>query len=309
MASVFLGLGCSAADPSNAADDGVESSAAALSDEPAARGAERTDTLLATFSDDTLRQFSLSGKELGIVARGLNSPTGLALDQRGNVYVANVADNTIVAFSAAGAALGVFASAGSGLNEPVDLIFDTRGDLLVSNIGDDSIRRFSATGQPLGVVLSLLGRGCPAGLAVSRTGHLFVADQCASVVRELSVTGVELGTFAASGVSNPGALSFNVAGDLLVANTAGPFGNTIHEFSARGRDLGPFATTGLNFPASLSFDRHGQLLVANGAQRPGAVDYAIHRFSPNGRDLGDFIVLPAQPRRVVVRSTIAASCN
>jgi len=73
--------------------------------------------------------------------------------------------------------------------------------------------------------------------------------------------------------------------------------------------LGPFATTGLNFPASLSFDRHGQLLVANGAQRPGAVDYAIHRFSPNGRDLGDFIVLPAQPRRVVVRSTIAASCN
>ena len=258
-------------------------------------------SVLVSFGSNTIREFSLTGEDLGIFAStGLSGPLGLALDRFGNVYVANVGNGTIRKFSPTGEDLGIFASA--GLHEPIGLAFDAAGNLFVSDIFDNTIHKFSSAGQDLGTIASLLGFGCPTGLVVNRSGTLLVADQCSSVIRQFSLTGQGLGIFASTGLSNPQGLAFDTAGDLLVSNTdnGGPFRNTIRKFSPTGEDLGTFASTGLRFPAGIAVDRAGNVLVANEEQRPGQIDYSILSFSLTGEDRGDFVVISDQPRFLVI---------
>jgi len=175
----------------------------------------------------------------------------------------------------------------------------------VSNDADNSVHKLSPTGKDLGVFVSLIGIGCPDGLAFSGSGNLLVADICDSVIRQYSAAGEDLGIFASVGLSNPAYLAFDTTGNVFVSNTdnGGEFRNTIHEFSPSGQDLGVFASTGLRFPTGLVFDPVGNLLVANGEQRPGRTDYSIRKFSPKGEDLGDFAVLSDQPRELVISHT------
>ena len=111
------------------------------------------------------------------------------------------------------------------------------------------------------------------------TGNLFVANQTANTIHEFSPTGVDLGTFASTGLNGPTGLAFDQAGNLYVSNING---NTIREFSPSGADLGNFATTGLNNPAGLAFDPKGNLYVSNRG------DGTIREFSRSGTDLGYF---------------------
>src|SRR5262245_58261664 len=62
---------------------------------------------------NTIREFSSSGQDLGLFATtGLNGPTGLAFDRRGDLYVSNINANTIRRFSPTGEDLGNFATSG-----------------------------------------------------------------------------------------------------------------------------------------------------------------------------------------------------
>jgi hypothetical protein len=291
--------GCSGGDPSGELTD---TSTEALRSGPERR-VDLEESILVSVGDGTILKFSAAGASSTTFAQGLSSPLGLALDRFRNVYVADIGDDTVRRFSESGRDLGIFASA--GLSEPTNLAFDASGNLFVVNDGDNSIVKFSAAGKALGVVVSLLGRGCAAGLVFDRSGDLLVADPCYSVVRKFSATGNDLGIFASAGLSNPLALLLEANGNLMVANSdnGGGFRNTIHEFSTTGADLGTFASTGLNFPSSLAFDASGDLLVTNEQQRPGSIDYAIQKLASDGADLGEFAVLSDQPRYIVVVSS------
>ena len=71
-------------------------------------------------------------------------------------------------------------------------------------------------------------------------------------------------TFATTGLSNPGALAFDAAGNLYVANYNS---NTIEKFTPGG--VGSvFASTLLNGAASLAFDAAGNLYASNTKTTP-----------------------------------------
>src|ERR1700757_4302885 len=85
---------------------------------------------VANQSTNTIREFSPTGVDLGyFTTTGLNGPTGLAFDKRGNLYVANV--SWIREFSPTGADLGNFAT--TGLNVARGIAFDKHGNLYVAN--------------------------------------------------------------------------------------------------------------------------------------------------------------------------------
>jgi DNA-binding beta-propeller fold protein YncE len=100
----------------------------------------------------------------------------------------------------------------------------------------------------------------------------------ASTIRRFSPAGLDLGTFAATGLNAPVGLAFDAAGNLYVANF---HSDTIRRFSPMGQDPGNFAT-GLFTPGGLAFDTAGNLYVANQGSN------TIRRFSPAGVDLGVF---------------------
>jgi DNA-binding beta-propeller fold protein YncE len=81
----------------------------------------------------TIQKFDPNGTA-SLFASGLSSPTGLAFDSLGNLYVANQGNNTIDRFTSAGVR-SLFAN--TGLNVPVGLAFDPAGNLYALNHADN----------------------------------------------------------------------------------------------------------------------------------------------------------------------------
>ena len=123
----------------------------------------------------------------------------------------------------------------------------------------------------------LIGFFYASGLADADT--FLVSNYDSNTIEEYSSTGVDLGLFASTGLSQPQGMAFDSSGNLYVANWGS---NTIEKFSATGDNLGVFASTGLNDPCGIAFDSSGNLYVANWGSS------TIEKFSPAGTDLGVF---------------------
>jgi sugar lactone lactonase YvrE len=135
----------------------------------------------------------------------LQGPTGLALDGRGNIYVADTENNTIDRIGADGSvttfaggpgAAGLHDGVGvaARFNHPAALTFDSLGNLYVADSGNHAIRRIA----PSALVTTIIGTGfaghlngassavilnAPTGIAFDATGRLFIADSGNNVIR------------------------------------------------------------------------------------------------------------------------------
>src|SRR4051812_8076913 len=102
--------------------------------------------------------------------------------------------------------------------------------------------------------LALGGFAVPA----SRADILYVSNYSNSTIEKFTSGGVG-SVFASSGLSGPGGLAFDSAGNLFAANGTS---NTIEKFTPGG--LGSlFTSSGLNLPLGLAFDAAGNLYAAN----------------------------------------------
>jgi hypothetical protein len=118
-----------------------------------------------------------------------------------------------------------------------------RSDTLLVSASNNTILEFSLTGQDLGTFASA-GLNQPLGLALDRSGNLYVANVADGTIRKFSPTGQDLGIFASTGLRFPAGLAFDRSGNLFVANGQQRPGQTdysIRKFSPTGQDLGDFA--------------------------------------------------------------------
>jgi sugar lactone lactonase YvrE len=161
-------------------------------------------------------------------AASFNEPAGIAVDDQGNVYVADMENATIrkitpagVVTTIAGAAVefGDVDGVGSGarFRRPNGLVIDPAGhDLYVTDTYAETIRKITLdTLEP--VVTTVAGVpdapgsvdgpaatarfDWPGGLAIDAAGNLFVADTLNHTIRELSATGT-VSTIAGSAGSS-----------------------------------------------------------------------------------------------------------
>lgn len=137
-----------------------------------------------------------------------SAPRGLAVDEEGNVYVADASNHRIRKVSPAGEVSTVAGNGSAGtangqgtaaqFYSPYDIAFDNRGYLFVADFRNHLIRMISPSGQ----VTTLAGTGAsgyvdgegsqaqfdyPGGLAVDQEGNVYVADGSNHRIRKITI--------------------------------------------------------------------------------------------------------------------------
>lgn len=200
-------------------------------------------------------------------AASFYSPSGIAADSAGNLYLADTANNTIRKITAAGVVTTIAGTAGKSssvdgtgtaalFEDPYATAADSAGNVYVADATDHSIRKVT----PAGVVTTLAGKAGssgsadgtataarfkgPLGIAVDSTGNVYVADTGNHSIRKITSVGVVTtfagsagnsgnsdGTGTAARFAEPNGVAVDGAGNLYVADTAN---NTIRKITAAG---------------------------------------------------------------------------
>ena len=140
------------------------------------------------------------------VSAKFSSPRGVAVDDSGNVYVADRSNNAIRKITSAGVVTtlagqtraGYFDGTGTvaKFNKPSGVAVDASGNVYVADQSNNRIRKITSAG----VVTTLAGQttagyfdgtgtaakfNAPTGVSISSLGNLFVADQGNNRIREI----------------------------------------------------------------------------------------------------------------------------
>jgi hypothetical protein len=181
-----------------------------------------------------------------LVSSGLNSPSALAIDAGGNLYVANKGDNTVSQVTPQGT-VSTFAT---GFDCPSALAFDRAGNLYVANFNSGTITK--VTPQRTDTVFAS-GFSGPAGLAFDPAGNLYVSNYYAGTVSKVTPQGVV--TPFASGFVQPAALALDPGGNLYVLNQFGTRSGIVFKVTPQGQ----FPYASVSGPTALATDAAGNL--------------------------------------------------
>jgi sugar lactone lactonase YvrE len=235
-----------------------------------------------------------------------NSPTGVAVDAAGNVYVADAQNNVVRKVSAAGvvstlAGSGNFAYAdGKGRSAsfflPQGIAVDANGVLYVADTQNSVIRKIATDGTVstlaglAGSTGSADGAGdtarfnLPRGIAVDAAGIVYVADTGNRTIRKVGAGGT-VSTLVGSGSPfvAPAALTVDSAGVVYVADSGlssielVSTGGVVSALTATAVDSGGAVGPAVfNQPSGIAIDPAGAVYVADTLNR------TIRKIAPGG---------------------------
>lgn len=222
-------------------------------------------------------------------AARFNSPTGIARDKQGNLYITDQKNATVRKIAVSGAVTTVAGKAGETGNQdgplgtsrflsPGAIAVDSAGNLYV--VDNRNLRKIDTSGTVSTLVKTpdnaTVGSantfGLPTGLAVDSTGNIFVADYLAGAIWKVTADGT-VSRFVAigEGISNlagagPSGIAIDTANNLYVSDlpyslNAGGF-SSIHKVTQSGTVTllhGP--TLGLVNARGIGIDTKGDLYV------------------------------------------------
>lgn len=198
------------------------------------------------------------------------APSGIAFDNRGNLYLADTSNNTIRTLTTEGVTSTFAGTAGRSssvdgtgdaavFEDPYGVTADLAGNVYVSDAGDHTVRKIT----PAGVVTTLAGKAgsfgssdgsggsggtarffAPLGITADSGGNLYLSDTGNHTVRKISAAGTVTtlagkagegggtdGVGTAARLSNPYGIGMDNNGILYVIATAG---NTLRKIATDG---------------------------------------------------------------------------
>jgi RHS repeat-associated protein len=206
----------------------------------------------------------------------VNSPSGVAVDNKGNVWVVESGQNRVKELSSSGELLRQFGTEGTAAGQfksPRGIAVDATGNVWVVDTGNRRIQKFSSTGESLLQVGGVEGKEPgqfknPEGIAVDSQGNVWVADTGNNRVQEFSSTGTFLAQFAISEYAH--GITIDAAGHVWVACGSATFelGEKVVEYSSTGTVITSFGSKGtgpgqFKRPTGIAVDGKGNVWIAD----------------------------------------------
>ena len=202
---------------------------------------------------------------------GLNGPASVAIDQSGNVWIADYY-GAVTELSPLGQALSPSGGfTGGGLNESYGLAIDAGGNVWVTNQqspgsvngGLGSVTELGSSGQVLSGSGGFSGGGVdfPVAVAADSSGNIWISNYGVSTATVLSNAGTALSSAQGYG---SGELNFPVAIAIDAEQTAwlaNQGATTVTSISSDGSQVNQVPCC--NGPSALAIDGHGNTWVAN----------------------------------------------
>jgi tripartite motif-containing protein 71 len=213
----------------------------------------------------------------------LKSPSDVALDSQGDVWVLDRGNNRVQQFSPQGDVISQFGTYGTGngqLNAPSSIALDEEGNLWVTDTGNNRVEKFNEKGEYLSKFGSLgSGNGQfkePVGIAIAQgTAPVFVVDRGNSRVERFTKAGAYYGQkgsygSAPSQLIEPSAIALGgPSGEstytVLIADSGNdrvqrwtPAGAYVSQFGSHGAGAGQ-----LERPEAIDVDGQGDAWVGD----------------------------------------------
>jgi sugar lactone lactonase YvrE len=231
----------------------------------------------------------------------LHFPDRIAMDNLGNIYLC---DNLNGRLREINASTGIITTVAAGLLAPTGVAIDVLGNIYITEFSVSRVRMINHSTGSISIIagngtVGYTGDGGPAtaaelnspsGVAVDKSGNIYISDQFNSAIREINAatglitTIVGNGTAGFSGdggpasaalINHPGALNLDASGNLFFADqfnsrirkisiTDGSIntvaGNGTEVYSGDG---GPAIEAGLVDPSGVAIDAVGNILIAD----------------------------------------------
>lgn len=213
--------------------------------------------------------------------------SGISVDSKGYIYVADSANNRVQKFRADGNFVSMWGSHGTGngqFNIPSGIATDSTGKVYVADMLDNRIEIFSQNGSFL-KSFGNWGTGAgqfeyPTGLTIDDQDNLYVANYYSHVIQVFDVSGKYLTGWGGYGsvdgkMKNPFGIAADNHGFIYVADSGN---QRIQKFTTAGAHVATWAGTSatLSAPHKMAADSTGNIYLANSNNNQ------IVKFSPDG---------------------------
>jgi hypothetical protein len=209
-----------------------------------------------------LYKYNSSGVGGIINTTDLVSPSGLGVDNIGNIYVADFTSGpsggtyAVLKFNNTGTLLATM----TGFNQPYGIAFDAANNAYISNLGTNSIIKINAGTTTTSTYISGLANP-PYGLAIDQSGNMYIGSNTNNNIVKVAAGTTTVSAFipGTAGLSGPRQLSTDAFGNIYVAD----FGNNvIKKISPSGTILTLMSGQASN-PRGAAVDSYGNLYFAN----------------------------------------------
>ncbi len=219
-----------------------------------------------------IANFSYSNSPVTL-GSGLFDPIGVAVDESGNIYVADLEHNAVKEFLAANG-YTKFNTLGGGFNGPQGVAVDGSGNVYVADTGNNAVKEMPPSCASSSCVTTLISITNPAGVAVAGSGAGCTVLPCATVfflgegspgvfsAWLMKAGAAPVANQLASGFSGPTGIAPDGHGNVFVADT---LNNAVKEIKDAGFIFSTVTTVGSGFsvPWGVAVDGSGNVFVAD----------------------------------------------